>query len=478
MSSLKKNISYNLVYRIIVIIIPLITSPYISRVLGATNVGIFSYTNSIAYYFFLFSMLGVNNYGNREIAKVRGDKEKLSETFWQIYYMQMFLSAIMSVIYIIGVIGFASQNLTIALLQVLYVISAATDINWFAFGLEQFKITTIRSSALKIVTAVCFFIFVRKGSDLWKYTLILQLGNIISLLVIWSLVRKYTSFQKPCFSKIKQHINPNLILFLPLVASSLYQYMDRIMIGSFTEKSEVGFYNYAENILSIPIQLTVAVGTVMLPHISNLIATKNKEKSVAILNSFLKYTTWINIGLAFGIAAVAKTFVPWFLGTEFERSAELLMILAPVIVINGVADVLRTQYLIPNERDKLYTVSICSGAGLNLILNIVLIPILYGIGASIATIAAYMIQLLVQVIKTRKEIKYAGFIKGVFPFVIAGFLMFVAVIEVSKINTSSVLLSLVIQVITGALIYLVTTVCYMVFIQHDTRALGIIKRKS
>ena len=178
------------------------------------------------------------------------------------------------------------------------------------------------------------------------------------------------------------------------------------------------------------------------------------------------------------MAAVAKTFVPWFLGDEYKRTAELLMLLAPVIVINGVADILRTQYLIPYERDKLYTMSICSGAGLNLVLNIILIPLLYGVGASIATIAAYLVQLIIQIFKTRKEIKYSSFFKEVFPFLVAGSLMFVAVFKVSKIHISSSMLSLAIQVLTGTVIYLVVTIFYMIFIQHDTRVLSILNRES
>ncbi len=469
MSNIKKNISYNLIYRIIVILIPLITSPYISRVLGPTKVGVFSYTNSIAYYFFLLSMLGVNNYGNREIAKTRSDKEKLSETFWQIYYMQLFLSIIMSCLYIIGVLKFGTKYLEIALLQVLYVISAATDINWFAFGLEQFKVTTIRSSVLKIATAVCFFLFVKTKNDLWIYTFILQFGNILSLLVIWPLVKKNTTFQKPNFKIIITHIKPNLILFLPFIASSLYQYMDRIMIGSFTEKDEVGYYNYAENILSIPMQLTTAVGTVMLPHISNLIASDNKKKSIEILNLFLKYITWINIGLAFGMAAVAKIFIPWFLGAEYKRTAELLIVLTPVIVINGIADVLRTQYLIPNEKDKLYTISICSGAGLNVIVNFVLIPYFFGVGASIATIAAYFLQLFIQIIKTWKEVNYKSLLKNCIPFIIIGIIMLISVRAISIISFGSVFISLIVQVVLGGILYVVMTVLWMIFIQKDSK---------
>lgn len=475
MGNIKKNIGYNLLYRLVLIILPLITSPYIARTLGAYSVGVYSFTNSVAYYFFLFSMLGVNNYGNREIAKVRDDKVKLSETFWQIYYMQWFLSIIMTIIYITGVMHVGKEYLLVSLLQSLCVISAATDINWFAYGLEEFRFSTFWSSTLKIITALCYFIFIKQPSDLWKYTFILQFGNIVSLLPIWILVKQYTIFQKPNFRIIRKHIRPNLILFLPLVASSLYQYMDRIMIGLFTKKDEVGYYNYAENILSIPVQLTAAVGTVMLPHISNLVVTHNKERSIEILFLFLKYVSWLNIGLSFGMAAVAKTFIPWYLGSGFQRSAQLLAVLCPVIVINGIADVLRTQYLIPNSRDTLFTVSICAGALLNLLLNIVLIPKMFGMGASIATIAAYFSQLIIQIFKTKNELNYSQFFREIIPFVISGFVMYLFVSFLSKIISQPLFVSLLIQVSLGGILYFVLTMCWMYFVQHDQRLLDVLK---
>lgn len=469
MSSLKKNIAYNVIYRAIVIFIPLITSPYISRVLGATQLGVFTYTYSITYYFFLFSMLGVNNYGNREIAKARNDKALLSDTFWQIYYLQMFFSLIMSFIYLGSILIIKPEYFIISLIQLLHVLSAFTDINWFAFGMEEFKVTTIRSATLKIVTAIAFFIFVHSPEDLWKYTLILQAGNILSLIVIWPLVWKKVEFRKPNLKQMMQHFKPNLILFLPFVASSLYQYMDKIMLGSTIDKAEVGFYNYAENIISIPLQLTVAVGTVMLPHVSSLIASDNKDRTVELLNAFLKYVTWINVALAFGVAAVSDVFVPWFLGAEYQRTALLLMLLSPMVVINGVADIIRTQYLIPNARDKIYTISICFGAGLNLLMNFLLIPRMQGVGASLATITAYLSQLIIQMFATRKELNYGNFFRVLSPYVLAGVGMFFVVRALSDAPINSPLLLLILMAMVGMIVYLTSTIVWMLYVENDTQ---------
>ena len=149
MSSIKKNFLYNSLYQILVMFIPLITMPYISRVLGAQGVGTYSYAYSIANYFVLFIMLGLNNYGNRTIARVRDNEEKLSKTFWSIYALQLFLGIIINIIYV-GYSFFISSNIYISLSMFFYVLSATFDINWLFFGLEKFKLTIIRNTTIKI----------------------------------------------------------------------------------------------------------------------------------------------------------------------------------------------------------------------------------------------------------------------------------------------------------------------------------------
>ena len=154
MSSVKRNVTYNIIYQILILIIPLITAPYLSRVVGAKGVGIYSYTYSIVYYFMLLCLLGVNNYGNRLIAKVRDDKEKLSKTFFSVYLFQLFMGIIMLIVYIIYLLCVNNEYKTIALIQSLYILSAIVDINWFFFGLEEFKATITRNTLLKISNVI------------------------------------------------------------------------------------------------------------------------------------------------------------------------------------------------------------------------------------------------------------------------------------------------------------------------------------
>lgn len=460
MTSIKKNIAYNLIYRVIVMIIPLITSPYISRVLGPDNVGVFSYTSSVAYYFFLFAMLGVNNYGNREVAKSKGDKTKLSQTFWQIYYIQFFLSIILSLIYLIFVTVIDKKNILVAYIQVLYIFSAIVDINWFVFGMEEFKIATIRSTIMKGLVAICFFAFVKDASDLWIYTLIVQCGNVISLIVIWPLVKKYVYFCKPNFALIRKHLKPNFVLFLPYIASGIYIYMDKIMLGFMTNDAEIGYYQYAENIMNIPMLLTVAVGTVMLPRMSNMVKNKQNAASKSIIEKSFIQIGWINIGMFLGIAAVSRNFIPWFLGSDYARSSELLEILSVIIFLSGMCDVVRTQYMIPNSLDKQYSISIICGSIINFLLNLLLIPKLYGIGAAIASVSAYVCMFTIQCILTRKNINYLFVFRKLSPYVLIGIVMYIVVKLIEKIEFNYVLIELFLQISIGGILYIVLSFFY------------------
>ena len=159
MESVKKNFIYNTIYQILLVILPLITAPYISRTLGANAVGVYSYTNSVAYYFILIAMLGISNYGNRTIASVRDNKEKLNEKFSSIYTLQFILFIIAIISYVVYSLFIASENNMIFLLQTFYVVSGLLDISWLFFGLEQFKLTVFRNVVIKILTVISMFIF-------------------------------------------------------------------------------------------------------------------------------------------------------------------------------------------------------------------------------------------------------------------------------------------------------------------------------
>ena len=161
MRSENKNFLFNTVYQLLTFIIPLITTPYISRVLGVENVGIYSYTYSVVYMFMLAGMLGINNYGNRSIAAVRDDKEQMSRSFASIYLLQLGVCLVALIGYSIYLVFFCKEYKTIAVIQGLFLLSVCFDINWFYFGIEKFKLTIFRNLIIKLSSLALIFIFVK-----------------------------------------------------------------------------------------------------------------------------------------------------------------------------------------------------------------------------------------------------------------------------------------------------------------------------
>lgn len=457
--SFKKNILYNSVYRCVVIITPLITSPYLARVLGAEKLGIYATANAFATYFVLIALLGVNDYGNRTVAQVREDRGRLSDCFWQIYYLQFFLTIVLSCIYLFSIRVFP-RYFRIQLILGIYVVSSLFEINWFAYGMEQFKLTSIRSVVIRLLMVACIFLFVKGENDLWKYTLIIAAGNIVSLLVIVPLVFQYTDFRKPDFSEMKRHLRPDILLFLPIVATSVYQYLNKLMLGNWAVSAEVGFYQNAENIITLPSFLTTAIVTVMLPYSSNLVAKGDNDGNEQLLQSSVKYTSILNLAMAFGIFSIAGDFIPWYLGKGFERSAVLIKLMAPVIFLNGLSSVLRYQYIIPHELDKANLVSMFSGAGADILFNLLLIPRYGAVGAAVATVLAYLVILMVQLFYIRKDLNISDLMRSFLPCIVFGILMSISVLLVGKLHLP-ILLLILLEIAVGATVFLACTFIWL-----------------
>lgn len=454
MESLKKNFIYNIIYQILTIILPLITAPYIARVLGAENVGIYSYTYSIAYYFLIFAMLGISNHGNRMIAATRKDKDKMSVTFWSIYSIQFITFFISIIAYIIYLIGFARDNKIIFIIQTFYIFSGMFDISWLFFGLEKFKITVTRNIIIKLLTVASIFLFVRDSNDLIAYTIIMVFGTLFSQVYLWRYIKKEVNKIQIDKKIIKENIRPILILFIPVLSFSIYKVMDKIMLGNMCNYTQVGYYNNAEKIINIPMGIITALGTVMLPRMSNLIASGDTKTSKKYINLSLKLVTLLASAIAFGLMGVSKVFTPIFFGKEFSACSPIITMLSITVFFVSWANVVRTQYLIPNHYDKVYISSTICGALINLILNIIFIPKYQAVGASIGTIAAEFTLMFIQIMAIRKKINVFKVIFEYFSFILLGLLMMIFVQMLGNYMGISVT-TLILQILLGGCIYCV-----------------------
>lgn len=420
-----KNFLYNVAYQILIMILPLITAPYIARVLGAELIGVYSYTHSIAYYFVLFAQLGLSVYGNRTVAQVRDNQDKLNYTFSSLYKLQLLIAIISCVVYMTYVSGFAKHEYKVYFaLQFLYVISGVFDINWFYFGIEKFKLTVTRNTIIKILTVVLILLLVKDKSDLSVYIVIMAGGVLLGQLAMWTQLGKYVHFVRTEWKDSFKIFLPVLILFLPTIATSLYRYMDKIMLGTMVTMDQLGYYENSEKFISIAMGVINALGTVMIPQMSNLISKGDIRKAREYLDKSIEGIYIIASPLAFGLASVATILSVVFYGADFSPCGSIIPVLAVSLLFSAWANVIRTQYLIPNTRDREYIISMFCGAGANLIINFVLIPVVGAVGAAIGTVFAEAAVAIAHSFFVRKELPLSHYFKLIVPYVFIGGVMF------------------------------------------------------
>ena len=473
MKSENKNFILNVVYQLLIYIFPLITTPYISRVLGVNNVGIYSYTYSIVSLFMLAALLGINNYGNRETARVRDNQDRLNKKFSSIYTLQLFISITTLIIYYIYIVFFCKKYKEIAFAQSIFLISTCFDVNWFYFGLEKFKLTISRNVLIKVISIICIFLFVRSRSDLWKYTVIMAVATLISQLYLIIILHKYVKFVKVGIKEAFSNFKQVLILFIPVLAYGIYGIMDKTMIGLMSTTVQLGNYENAQKIVSIPISIITALGTVMLPRMSYVLKDKNADFK-PIIKSSMKLALVMSTTMTFGIILVSKEISAIMFGPEFTESSMIMSILSLYLVFTAWANVIRTQYLIPTRNDKIYVESTLFGAIVNLVFNLTFIPKYGAYGACVGTILAEVSVMLWQTIKARNSLEIKQYIYIYIECLWKSIIMFVFAF-VSSFFFHGVLIKFVIKVGVSVIVFVLLNYKFIWFEFLGRKELQIIK---
>ena len=450
--SITKNYIYNLVYQILIIIVPLITTPYLSRVLGAENIGIYSYTLSITTYFILLGTLGVNAYGQREIAYVRDNESVRTKTFFEILIMRAITLTISMIIFYFTFASTGEYNMYYKIL-LLEIIANMIDISWFFQGQEEFKKTVIRNTIVKLISVICIFVFVKTQEDLSKYFLIYVLSTLLGNLSLWLYLPKYIQKVRMKELKIWRHFKPTIGLFIPQVAVQIYTVLDKTMIGAIVEdKSEVGFYEQAQKIIKLLITIATALGTVMVPRMANTFANGKNSKLREYMNKSFKFVLLLVFPLMLGIISIANKFVPIFYGEGYEKVIYLIIVISPIILAIGLSNVIGTQYLLPTKQQKKYTISVVAGSIVNFVLNMIFINLWQSIGASIATVIAEFTVTGIQFYLIRKELNLLDVLKMAKKYCMSGIIMFIVSIIIGTLIQDN-LISIIVQICISAIVY-------------------------
>ncbi|GAB6092637.1 flippase [Furfurilactobacillus curtus] len=446
-----KNYLYNVTYQLLVLIIPLVTIPYLARHLGPTGVGINAYTSSIMSYFALLGSLGISLYGTREIAMVRDNATKRSQLFWEIEGIQFVISmAALLAFYVF--VWFQPQYQSYFLLQSITLIGSAVDISWFFMGLEDFRKTVVRDAFVRIISLIVIFTWVKQPQDLWIYILVLALSGLLGNLSLWPYLHDLLTHVPHQRLQIWRHLRPSLILFVPTASMQLYILMNKTFLKHMVSVQASGFMDYSDRIINIALIVVTSLSAVVLPHISNLFAQHDLNAVHRSLYRSFQYVSAIAIPIAFGLYAVASPIVNWLLTPRFGLTGILLMIQAPCIVLIAWNNAIGKQYLIPVNRVRDYTLAVSFGALLNVFLNLGFIHWFGVYGAAYATVGTEVFVTGVELLLVRHQLKFTLLFHNLWKFLVAAAVMNVIVI-ICQHHLPATLPYFVLEISIGALVY-------------------------
>lgn len=456
--TLTKNITYKILHQIILFIFPLILTPYISRVLGVKSLGIYSFYYSISIYFSYLAMLGINIYGNRAIAQVKENDKTLKKVFTNIYVLQFIASIISLILYLIFIL--ISKNKIISIIMIMNILTSLFNINWFYFGQEKFKPVIFTQLIIKTLITILIFVFVKNENSLIIYSLLKCSSDLIFNIILFIFSIKYIKFNNISKTSVKNNLKPCLLLFIPALATTIYQQTDKVMIGILVNKTEVGYYECASKLITITLGLVSAVLTVISPKMSNLISRKKDDDSKKLFNNSINYILCLATAISFGIIGISKEFVPLFFGSSYKSSINLTIGLAVSLLFVSFSNSLKLLYLIPKEKDKIYTNSVIYGTILNIISNYILINKYNAMGAVISTVITELFVLIYQILKIKNDLNLHNIIKNLIIYIVFGVIMYSIVSLVATINMSLIHKTIV-EILTGIIVYV--TLCLIYF---------------
>ena len=445
-----KNYLYNLSYQLLVIVLPVITTPYITRVFSSNDLGSYAYYNSIVTYFILLATLGVANYGTKEIS---GHRKNVQKTFWGIYSLQVLATCLALVLYIATCLLIPSMNNLIAYILGFSLLSRGLDISWLFQGMEDFKKITVRNTAVKLLGVASVFIFVKKPSDLYLYIILLVVYDLLGQLSMWLPAREHIGRPHLDIVYAKRHIKPVILLFLPQIAISLYITLDRTMLGALSSTTDVGIYDQALKLLNILLTIVTSLGSVMLPRVSNLLSLGN-QKAVNKLHemSFLVYNLVIFPMIA-GILIVNKDFVNFFLGQDFQEARHAIAIMVFRMFFIGWTNIMGIQILIPHNKNREFMLSTTIPAFFSVGLNILLIPSLGYIGASIVSVDTEGLVWLLQLYFTRSYLKEIKILPSMLKILAASLIMYGILYIIQPLLHFPSVVNVLISAMLGLFIY-------------------------
>jgi O-antigen/teichoic acid export membrane protein len=453
--SLKKNVVYNTILSVSNVAFPIITTPYVSRILGVENIGVVNFAVTYASYFALFVALGIPIYGMREIAKQNNNPEGRNRVFSELFIINVLSAVIFSIVYLVTIFSISTlyhdiEFLLIAGISVLFV---PFNVDWFFSGREKFKLVTLRTLAAKIIALGGLFIFVRTRDDIIPYLILTVTANLSSQ--IWNFGYMLKTEVKFRFKglQIKKHLNAVLVLFASNIAISIYTMLSTLILGFLSDYMQVGYYTSAIKVSKMILPIVTAMSFVVVARINTIKEEKDSQKEILrLLNNSFGYMMMLAVPATIGLMMIAPRFVPLFFGAEFIPATVSLQILSLLIVIIGLSNLFGIQVLVAMGHEKKFLTAVLFGTASNFCLNLLLIGKYGSVGASAASVIAELMVTASTFIFALKVIPVRINTGNIFQPILAALPIIPVSLLVNRITEHN-LSYLLVTVATGAIIY-------------------------
>lgn len=407
--SLKKNFCMNAILTMSQFIFPLITFPYVSRILLAEGTGKVSFATSIISYFAMFAQLGIPTYGIRACAQVRNDKKKLSKTAQEIFIINIIMSILAYIVFFIAVCNVPrlKDEKTLLIIVSATIFFNAIGMEWLYKALEQYTYITIRSVIFKFIALIAMFLLIHQQSDYIIYGAISIFASSASNIFNFFNVHKYISLRPVGEYNFKQHLKAVSVFFALSCAATIYVNLDTVMLGFMKTNVDVGYYNAAVKIKTILVSIVTSLGTVLLPRASYYVEHGLKEDFYRITKKAINFVFLVATPLMLYFMFFAKEGIFFLSGNTYGGAIVPMQIIMPTLFFIGLTNIMGMQILVPLGKENIVLYSEIVGAVVDLAINYILIPKYASAGAAIGTLVAEIAVWIVQYIYLRKQIKDA-----------------------------------------------------------------------
>ena len=449
-----KNYIYNILYQLVKIVLPLILAPYTASHIGVTPLGSYQYAGSIMNWFILFGILGVNTYGNRQIAKVRDDVKLRNKTFFEIFAMQVCNMIIAMAAYYVFVTFAFQEGKAYYYLTGLTMLATMLDITWFFYGVEDFKKASIRNIIVKCLGVFLIMTLCKTPDDIWLYILINVGSELVGQAIMFVQLRQYLTFEPISLKEAyRNHFKATFQLFVPTIAISVYTMLDQTMVGTLYNKDHVQYYQTSMNIVKMFLMLITSIGSVMLPRVTNVFYNDEEgaKKAEAYIGTTMKISLLLALPMCFGMMSIARSFMSWYIPV-WPILPDLIMLGCPVIILISMSNVTGIQYMVPTGMYNQYSASVIAGSCVNFLINLFLIPRYGAYGAIIGSIVAELAVTSIQLFLIRRSVQFHFLQRSYFIYVIGTALMTAVVVSLTRIFPVGVLYTMI-EVLAGMAVY-------------------------